>query len=177
MRVDNADHNMEVDTGVSVSIISEDTYSHLWPDGQQPSLQESTITFHTYSGEHLTIKGFLTVDVQYKNKKAKLQLVVATGQGPSPLGRDWLSKIRLDWTESCNKHACYSLSLQDILDVNSSVFIPELGILKGATATIQLDPSVHPRFCKARTVPYALNRRENIYKTGFGQCLPANPTG
>ena len=50
VRVDNADLDMKVDTGVSVSIISEDTYSRLWPDGQQPSLQESTIILYTYSG-------------------------------------------------------------------------------------------------------------------------------
>ena len=64
--------------------------------------------------------------------------------------------MRLDWTELCNNHACYSLSLQDILDVNSSVFSPELGTLKDAVATIQLDPSTQPRFCKATTVPYPL---------------------
>ena len=134
--VDNVELNMEVDTGASVSIISEETYSRLWSEGQQPSLQESAITLRTYSGEQLSIKGTLAVDVQYKDQKASLQLVVATGRGPSLLGRDWLSKIRLDWTELCNNHACYSLSLQDILDGNSSVFSPELGTLKGATATI-----------------------------------------
>ena len=36
------------------------------------------------------------------------------------------------------------------------MFSPELGTLKDATATIQLDPSAQPCFCKARTVPYAL---------------------
>ena len=72
VRVDNADLDMEVDTGASVSIISEDTYSRLWPDGQQPSLQESSITLQTYSGKHLSIKGSLTVDVQHKDQKAKL---------------------------------------------------------------------------------------------------------
>ena len=81
---------------------------------------------------------------------------MATGQGPNLLGRDWLSRIRLDWTELCNNHACYSLSLQDILEGNSSVFSPELGTLKGITATIQLDVSAKPCFCKARTVPYSL---------------------
>ena len=107
VRVDNADLDMEVDTGTSVSIISEDTYSCLWPDGQQPSLQESTIILQTYSREHLSIKGSLTVDVQYKDQ---MQLVVATGEGPSFLGRYWLSKICLDWTELCNNHAYCSLS-------------------------------------------------------------------
>ena len=104
LSVDNVDLDMEVDTGASVSIISEETYSRLWPEGQQPSLQESAITLRTYSGEQLSIKGTLTVDVQYKDQKARLQLVVATGQGPSLLGRDWLSKICLNWTELCNNH-------------------------------------------------------------------------
>ena len=40
--VDNVYLDMEVDTGLvtgaSVSIISEETYSRLWPEGQQPSL-------------------------------------------------------------------------------------------------------------------------------------------
>ena len=32
VRVNNADLDMEVDTGASVSIISEDTYNRLWPE-------------------------------------------------------------------------------------------------------------------------------------------------
>ena len=34
VKVNNADLDMEVDTGASVSIISEDTYNRLWPDKQ-----------------------------------------------------------------------------------------------------------------------------------------------
>ena len=156
VRVDNRELEMEVDTRASLSIISEETYSRLWPEEKKPSLQESNITLRTYSGEQLAIKGTLKVDFEYKDQKAHLQLVVATGQGPNLLGRDWLSRIRLDWTELCNNYACYSLSLQDILEGNSSVFSPELGTLKGITATIQLDVSAKPCFCKARTVPYSL---------------------
>ena len=37
VKVNNADFDMEVDTGVPVSIISEDIYNLLWPDKQQPS--------------------------------------------------------------------------------------------------------------------------------------------
>ena len=146
--VDNEELVVEVDTGASVSIISEEIYAHLWLNGKKPSLLESDITLRTYSGEQLAIKGTLKVDVQYKDQNAQLQLVVATGKGPSLMGRDWLTRIRLDWTELCNNHACYSLSLQDILDSNSSVFSPELGTLKGITATIQLDASAKPCFCK-----------------------------
>ena len=54
--VDNVGLDMEVDSRASVSIISKETYSCLWPEGQQPSLQESAIMLRTYSGEQLSIK-------------------------------------------------------------------------------------------------------------------------
>ena len=56
----------------------------------------------------------------------------------------------------CANHVCSSLSLQGILDEHSSVFDSKLGTLNDTTVTIRLDPTAQPRFCKARTVPYAL---------------------
>ena len=54
-------------------------------------------------------------------------------------------------------HVCYSLSLQGILDEYSSVFDSDLGeILKNSGVTIHIDPSAQPRFCKTRTVSFAL---------------------
>ena len=82
--------------------------------------------------------------------------MVVCGNGPSLFGKDWLTKLKLDWTQLCANHVCYSLSLQDILDEYSSVFDLELGTLKDIAVTIHIDPSAQPRFCKARTVPYAL---------------------
>ena len=67
-----------------------------------------------------------------------------------------MTKLKLDWTQLCVNHVCYSLSLQGILDKYSSVFDSELGTLKDTAVTIHIDPSAQPRFCKARTVPYAL---------------------
>ena len=68
VRVNNADLDMEVDTGASVSVISEDTYNRLWPEKQQPSLQESTIILRIYSREQMSVKGSMAVDVQYKDQ-------------------------------------------------------------------------------------------------------------
>ena len=42
------------------------------------------------------------------------------------------------------------------------MFSSELGTVKGTTATIQLDTSAYPCFCKARTVPYALKGKIEI---------------
>ena len=122
-------------------------------------MQPTAVKLCTYSGEQLTVKGVVSVTVQYNGQSESLSLIVANGRGPSLLGRDWLTKIRLDWTHLCNNHVCYSLSLQGILADYSTVFDTELGTLKGFTATIRMDPAAQPRFCKPRAVPYALKEK------------------
>lgn len=158
--LDNAKLEMEVDTGASVSIISEETYNRLWSPEDAPPLQESSVKLRTYSGEQIGVKGSTTVTVNYKEQTEQLPLVVANGSGPSLLGRDWLMKICLDWTNLfCVNHACYSLSLQGILDTYTTVFSSELGVLKGTSATIRVNPTAQPRFHKPRAVPYALKAK------------------
>ena len=158
--IDNASLEMEVDTGASVSIISEETYNRLWSPEDAPPLQESSVKLRTYSGEQIGVKGSTIVTVKYKDQTEQLPLVVANGSGPSLLGRDWLMKICLDWTNLfCVNHACYSLSLQGILDTYTTVFSSELGVLKGTNATIRVDPTAQPRFHKPRAVLYALKAK------------------
>ena len=54
---------IKVDTGVSVSIISEYTYNKLWTHNMPP-LQETTLKLRTYTGETLQIHGAMTVDAK-----------------------------------------------------------------------------------------------------------------
>ena len=49
-------------------------------------------------------------------------------------------------------------SLQSVLDKNE-MFEDRLGLIKGTSAKIHIDPNVQPRFCRARTVPYALRNK------------------
>ena len=114
----------------------------------------------TYSGEQLSVKGVIKVEVQYKDQCEQLQLVVARGNGPSLFGRDWLMKLRLDWTQLCANHVCYSLSLQDILDEHSSVFSSEFGTLKDTTVSISLDPDSTATFLQGQNSAL-FNKREN----------------
>jgi len=135
--INNASLEMEVDTGASVSIISEETYNHLWSQADAPPLQESSVKLKTYSGEQIHVKGSTTVTVIYKEETKQLPLVVANGSGPSLMGRDWPMKICLDWNSLfCVDHASFSLSLQGILDTYTTVFSSDLGVLKGTKATI-----------------------------------------
>ena len=49
----NTSVEMEVDTGASVSIISEANYNHLWSTEDAPPIQESNVKLPTYSGEQI----------------------------------------------------------------------------------------------------------------------------
>ena len=58
--------DMEVDTRVSVSLISKVTYDKLWPNlTTAPPLQKSYILLRTYTGEHLDVVGSVYIDVRY----------------------------------------------------------------------------------------------------------------
>ena len=72
--------------------------------------------------------------------------------GPSLFGRNWLEKVKLNWPAI---HQVQESPLNSILAQHQSIFQKGLGTLVGYYAQIQRDPSTTPKFCKARTVPYA----------------------
>jgi hypothetical protein len=59
------------------------------------------------------------------------------GSGPTLLGRDWLSSIRLNWREI---HHVHPAPLQSVLAQYPSVFQEGLGTLKGFKAKIYVGP-------------------------------------
>ena len=158
VKVNQAEIKMELDTGASVSIISETTFRSLWSRGHAPPLQPSHIKLRTYTGESLVVKGSILVLVQYQDQEAKLPLTVVAGSGTSLMGRDWLEKLRLDWQSLCvfNVRPTAGASLADVLESHKDVFNDTLGLIKGTAAKLHVDPSIPPRFCPARSVPYAL---------------------
>ena len=91
---------MEVDTGA--------TYEQLWQENR-PKLNK----LRTYSGEMLKVLGSITVDVNYEAQKEQLPLLVVAGNGPSLFGKNWLLKIRLDWTELLHKVEQENCALED----------------------------------------------------------------
>ena len=141
---------MEVDTGASVSIMSEATFGELWPG---PVLQPSQVRLQSYLKETIPVVGCCYVNLEYKGQTAKLPLLIVAGSGPTLLGRDWLGHIRLDWQQI---HHVHSASLQELLARYPAVFKEGLGTLKGFKAKIYVDPDAVPKFHRARSIPYAL---------------------
>ena len=145
---------MEVDTGASLSVIGEKTYNEI---RSQSTLKPTKVQFKTYSGEIIKPIGELEVEIVYEGQQLQAPIFVLPGECSNLMGRNWLSKIKLNWHElfSMTDHP----SLNEILTEYNDVFRKELGMMKGVEAKIHLQPDAQAVFCKARPVPYALTQR------------------
>ena len=82
---------------------------------------------------------------------------MVSGNGPSLLGRSWLSDIQLDWARIKTIH------LEDVkgevdrlLKQYREVFRNTAGVMTHHTAHLSLKPGTQPVFRRAHSVPYAL---------------------
>ena len=162
--------DMEVDTGASLSVISEALYADLHSKGNAPPLLDTDIVLRTYTGEEVKPVGLLLVSVTYEGREFKLPLLVVKGKGPALLGRNWLGELRLNWP-MIKQSAPINKCLEEVVQSYSHLFTEGLGTLQGATAKIHVDPSATPLFHKARPVPYALRDKieqdlERLEKAG-----------
>ena len=159
VRLNEVELCMEVDTSASASIISEQTYERLWPE-ERPRLTPSSRKLRTYTGEELEVLGTLQVEITYGEQQKTLPLLVVAGAGPSLFGRDLLLEICLDWQHlglyRLQAATPTTVDLQSVLQRHEAVFRDELGLVKGVTAKLHIEPMARPRFCMARTIPYAL---------------------
>ena len=85
---------MEIDTGAAVSLISQKTRADLFPN---VPLTTPSLRLSTYTAEPIKIVGQMSVAVKYNGYVGNHTLYVVEGSGTTLLGRDWLSKIRMDW--------------------------------------------------------------------------------
>ena len=104
----------------------------------------------------IKVLGAIVVEVTHNEQKMQMNLHVVAGDGPSLLGRDWLSHIRLDWSTLNRIQSTATSACQEILDQHNALFKDELGTVKDTTAKFNIDPQIKPKFFKARPVPYAL---------------------
>ena len=79
---------MEVDTGVAVTIMPKDRWQALFP---KIPLAKSSVCLRTYTSQAISVDGQANVAVQYGTFTGRLRVYVVKGKGPTLLGRDWLS--------------------------------------------------------------------------------------
>ena len=165
VQLGNATVNMEVVTGASRSTVSQYVYNMLLTDFP---LQNTDVTLCSYSGEKVPILGKISVPVKYSSHDEKvLDLVVVQGKCPALFGRDWLSKIRLDWESIFNvtehvgnrysvpKSEAFPPELNTLLEKSKCLFSNLGSGIKGFTGTLILKPDVKPVFQKDGPVPHS----------------------
>ena len=86
---------MKLDTGAGVLVISKETYKKHFIG---TPLMPSNTCLSAYIEHPLKVHGQLIARLRYQDQSADVPLIVVEGSGPSLFGRDWLSRIRLDWT-------------------------------------------------------------------------------
>ena len=99
-------------------------------------LAKSHVTIKTYTGQKITPKGEMKCIVKFKGQEKELTLQVVETPGPALFGRDWLSKIQLDWGEikalklSQTPEGVMQHKVDQLLQKYESVFSEGIGTLK-----------------------------------------------
>ena len=132
---------MELDTGATLSLISSETYHRLW-----------NCNLKTYTGERLNVIGELEVTVTLESQRKPLKLLVVEGNGPSLFGRNWLEKLKLNWSQLQSDQVCSitNVSLQEVLRKHSVVFKEDLGCVQGSEAKIYFAVTSSPQVLQSQ---------------------------
>ena len=96
MEINGSHVQMEVDTGASLSVMSEKMFKELGGERQSSTLEPISAKRRTYTGEVIEPLGLARIFVKYGEKEANLPLIVTPGSGPALLGRNWLQEFKLD---------------------------------------------------------------------------------
>ncbi|XP_041439913.1 uncharacterized protein K02A2.6-like [Xenopus laevis] len=147
---------MLLDTGASVSLISEFVYKNCLGG---IALQNSPSHLTSYTGEKIPVLGQIQAPVTYEGQSFILPLVVVKGDRPTLLGRNWLKHLKLNWAKIFTikqTEATFHKNLEQVLSKHDSLFKEDFGSIKGLKATITVTSGAKPIFHKPRPLPYAL---------------------
>ncbi len=131
-------------------MISEKLYKRRF---RKEKLMPTNCVLRTYSKQSLRLKGSISVRLKCNGNTCTLKLLVVKGNGPVLLGRDWIKRLKLDWSFVSR---VATESFEGLYDRYPEVFQPSLGKVTGIKAKLHVVPGAIPKFCKPCAVPYAL---------------------
>ena len=146
---------MEIDSGSAFSIISRETLLMI-PRRASTRLKPLGVRLTDFQGKRVPVAGVGTFSVSFKNRQARLPLVVVEGPRTSLLGLDWFQSLGIT-VEGINR--IQETSLENVCQAFPEVFDGSLGCYTGPPVSFQLDPTVAPIRLKARRVPFALKEK------------------
>lgn len=162
--INNGPCELELDTGAAVTVIPEEIWQK---DLGSVPLQKSNVTLKSYSCHLVPVSGETAVHVKYRSQELDLPIIVTKGKGVPLMGRDWLSKIKLNWhhINAVRQANQQKPKLEDIVQQYPKLFDGKLGTITGFTAELKVKENATPQYFKSRPVPYALREKvENELK-------------
>ena len=151
---------MEMDTGATCSLIPRSRYEQLWPEAStRPFLDASNTVVKAYGGTPLKVVGEINVAARLDSGSSveSTRVVVVDGKGPCLMGRVLMRRLGL--LSDVQSLSTEPANVTSILKEYPDLFSEGLGCYKGHQFAIEVDPTVPPKFCKARPVPYALRAK------------------
>ena len=108
----------------------------------------------------MELAGQATVKATVNGVTKDLRLCIAKGDCPPLFGRDWIQAFYgQDWAKRLTKQVnqVKEVSIEALLDkYKDTVFMSGLGEVKELTAQLKVKPETQAKFCKPRSVPYAV---------------------
>eukprot|EP00731_Ephydatia_muelleri_P020855 Em0013g582a len=156
--------NMELDTGAAVSLLPFSVYQAKF---QHLPLRTTKTGLKTYTGEQVTPKGQIVVNVTKESQTVTLPLIVVDGNGPPLLGRNWLASIPINWQEikmvtSSKSHSDWLQRLNRMMEKYPNLWKEGLEPAKGIKASLNMKENVTPVYWKARSIPYSMRARVEV---------------
>ncbi|XP_064466262.1 uncharacterized protein K02A2.6-like [Ornithodoros turicata] len=140
--------SMEIDSGAGHSMISEATLRRLWP--VPPKLVRKNVVLKTWSKETLPVLGAFPVEVRHGNDVHHLEVLIAKGDGPSLIGRNWFKALNI------SVDVVNTVESMDRKWMQYPVFQREFGRYTGPKVTLNMPPSASPIYLKSRQIPFAM---------------------
>nr|XP_053616105.1 uncharacterized protein K02A2.6-like [Plodia interpunctella] len=157
MFINNFELEMEIDSGCAFTLISEPTARLIWK-GKLPEMKKNDLALKTWTDSALHILGKVMVEVRYKGSTKNLPLIVAKGQGPSLIGRNWFDDLNIQLL-GINNIKIDTIDSSNVLGKYKGVFEEGLGKYKGPVVSITLKEGATPKFLKCRSIPFAIRER------------------
>ena len=140
-----------------MSLISQETRANLFPN---VTLEKPRVRLSTYTAEPIGVVGQFKVQVRHKDYIGEHDLYVVKGDGPSLIGRDWLTQIKLDWASVRQIASDETQSkVEELVGKYPTVFQSGIGAMRDFKANLVLKPDAIPRFCRPRSMPYAIKEQ------------------
>lgn len=165
IQIESQEVSMEVDTGACSSVISLVKYRNSFSYIRLNQVNES---FSTVTGQIIKVVGKITVDVVFRTKACKLELIVVDSEREFKplLGRSWLDVVLPEWKVMfmglTTSYSVNNLTTNDILERIKMEFPNVMDCesvnqrIEGFKVDILLEEGAKPIFHKGYTVAYQL---------------------